>query len=141
VNFDQWDGYGPFRDRLLGSMAASGAPNLVVLTGDIHSAWVNDLRTNFDDEATTMATEFVSTSISSDFPAALIPVAQSSNTAFNHHVKYFDATRRGYLRCTATPSTWTAEFRTSATIDSPSEPVSTTATWVVDAGRPGARPA
>jgi alkaline phosphatase D len=141
VNFDQWDGYGPFRDRLLGLMAASGAPNLVVLTGDIHSAWVNDLRTNFDDEATTMATEFVSTSISSDFPAALIPVAQSSNTAFNHHVKYFDATRRGYLRCTATPSTWTAEFRTSATIDSPSEPVSTTATWVVDAGRPGARPA
>jgi alkaline phosphatase D len=141
LNLDQWDGYGSFRQRVFDSMAASGATNLVVLSGDIHSAWVNDLRTNFDDPATTMATEFVSTSISSDFPAALIPVAELSNQLFNPHVRYFDATRRGYLRCTVTPTAWTTEIRTSATIDSAAETVTTTATWVVDAGHAGAHPA
>src|SRR5262249_29188588 len=140
-NLDQWDGYAPFRQRILESMAASRATNLVVLSGDIHSSWVNDLRTNVDDPASTVATEFVSTSISSDFPAPLIPVAELSNRHFNPHVRSSDATRRGYLRCAVTPSSWTAEFRTSATIDSPSEPVTTTATWVVDAGRAGAHPA
>ena len=41
-------------------------PNPVVLTGDIHSNWVNDLRV--DDrkpESPVVATEFVGTSISS----------------------------------------------------------------------------
>ncbi len=141
LNLDQWDGYGPFRQRVLDSMAASGATNLVVLTGDIHSSWVNDLRTDFDDPATTMATEFVSPSMSSDFPTALIPVAELSNRLFNPHVRFFDGTRRGFLRCTVTPATWTTEIRTSATIDSPRELVTTTATWVVDAGRAGAHPA
>jgi alkaline phosphatase D len=141
LNLDQWDGYGPFRQRVLNSMAASGATNLVVLSGDIHSSWVNDLRTNFDDPASTVATEFVATSISSIFPPELIPIAELSNRQFNPHVRYFDASRRGYLRCAVTPSAWTTEFRTSPTIDSSTVPVATTATWVVEAGRAGAEPA
>ena len=74
------------------------------------------------------------------FPAALIPVVEASNRLFNPHVKYFDASRRGYLRCSVDQATWTTQMQTSTTIDSPGEPVTTSATWVVEAGRAGAVP-
>jgi alkaline phosphatase D len=41
-------------------------PNPVVLTGDIHTNFVNDLKLNFDDsKSPTVGVEFVGTSISS----------------------------------------------------------------------------
>ena len=36
LNYDQWDGYAPARDRML----ADAPADLVVLTGDIHLAGV-----------------------------------------------------------------------------------------------------
>ena len=54
------------RKRLLRFLADRRVPNPVVLTGDIHSNWVNDLKVDFDKpESPTVATEFVGTSISS----------------------------------------------------------------------------
>lgn len=142
LNLDQWDGYRPFRTRVLTALAESGAANPVFLTGDIHSSWVNDLRVDFDDPSSpVVATEFVSTSISSDFPAPFIPLVQGSNAALNPHVKYFDGSRRGYLRATITQDEWRTDMRTSDTIADRAAPVSTSASWVVEAGAPGAQPA
>ena len=42
-NTDQWDGYPLARNRILGHIQEAGINNAVVLSGDIHSAWVNDL--------------------------------------------------------------------------------------------------
>jgi hypothetical protein len=43
----------------------------VVITGAIHSSWVNDLEADFLDPASrTIATEFVGTSVSSNFPVS-----------------------------------------------------------------------
>ena len=142
LNLDQWDGYGPFRARLLGQLAASGASNPVVISGDIHSSWVNDLKVDFADPASpVVATEFVSTSLSSDFPANFVPLVIGSNAALNPHVKYFDGTRHGYIRATVTTDEWRSDFRTSATIATRDAPVATSASWVVENGRPGAHPA
>ena len=46
---DEWDGYGPSRERLLDALENGGIDNVVVLTGDAHSAWGMDVpRDPFD---------------------------------------------------------------------------------------------
>lgn len=65
-SMDKWDGYVAARERLLKVLASTPPSNPVVITGDIHSNWVADLKANFDDPASaTIATEFVGTSMSS----------------------------------------------------------------------------
>ena len=142
TNLDQWDGYAPQRRRLLQFLVDRAVANPVVLAGDIHSTWVNDIPLDFDDPAApAVATEFVSTSISSDFPAALIPFVQQVNAALNQHTRYFQGARRGYLRMTVTPQQWLTEERTVDSIATRQSPVSTTAAFVTEAGSPGAVPA
>lgn len=142
VNLDQWDGYSPQRRRLLDAVVESGAANPVVIAGDIHSTWVNDLRQNFDDPGSaTVATEFVSTSITSEFPPELVPVVEASNAAFNPWVRYFNGRSHGWLSMDVDRSRWLLEERSVASIVTPDAPSSTTARWVVEAGRPGAQQA
>lgn len=47
-NTDQWDGYQGDQRTLLAAMAGSGSTDPVVLTGDIHSSWANDLPMSYD---------------------------------------------------------------------------------------------
>jgi hypothetical protein len=66
VSMDQWSGYPAARSRLLESIAQRAPNRTVVLTGDIHTNWVNELRTDFRRvERPSIAAEFVGTSISS----------------------------------------------------------------------------
>ncbi len=61
---DAWDNYVPERNGLRDHIAAVGASNPVVLTGDVHAAYVCDVKADFDDPASlTVATELVGTSI------------------------------------------------------------------------------
>ncbi|MFC0006348.1 alkaline phosphatase D family protein [Micromonospora siamensis] len=142
VNLDQWDGYSPQRARLLAAVRASGAANPIVLAGDIHSTWVSDLKLDFDDAASpVVASEFVATSITSDFPAELVPVVEASNRAFNPWVRYFNGRTHGWLRMDVDRSRWLTEERSVAAVDSPDAPASTTGRWIVEAGSPGVQPA
>jgi alkaline phosphatase D len=57
---DDWDGYPANRSRLLKHIHDSQAANPVVIGGDAHSFFANDLRLDFDDStAPIVATEFV----------------------------------------------------------------------------------
>ncbi len=87
-----------------------------------------------------MGTEFVATSVTSAFPPPFIPIIIASNAALNPHVRYFDGTTHGYLRCDVDRSTWRTQFRVVDSIASDSSPVRTSASWVVEAGQPGAMP-
>ncbi|GAA3390692.1 alkaline phosphatase D family protein [Cryptosporangium minutisporangium] len=142
VNLDQWDGYHPARTRILRFLAERKIANPVVLAGDIHSSWFSDLRIDRDNlAAPPVAVEFTATSVSSDFPAPFIAPVTAANPSLNPHVRYFDGTLRGYLRCEVTPERWLAEARTVASIATRTSPVSTSASWVTVAGRPGLVPA
>jgi alkaline phosphatase D len=135
-NHDQWDGYEGARDRLLGFVAESGVRNPIVLTGDWHSSWVNDLKADFTDpRSATVATEFVGTSISSGCPWA--PAVAAALPA-NPHVRFFDGERRGWVRHTVTPERWTADYRTVPAPDDAAAPATTLTSWSVESGRPGA---
>lgn len=139
VNHDQWDGYAAARERLLDFIRARRPANPVVVTGDWHSSWVNDLNADpRDPESPTLATEFVGTSISSGCGWA---AAVAAAVPHNPHVKFFDGDRRGYLRCTVTRGHWRSDYRVVPSPADTASPATTLTSWVVEDGRPGAVPA
>jgi alkaline phosphatase D len=141
ANLDQWDGYIAARRRLLSFLAQAQPSNPVVLTGDIHSSWVSDIKADFDNPGSaTIASEFVSPSISSNFPPEFIPLVIASNQAFNPWVKHFDGVFHGYLRCDVTPERWRTDIRVVPTIVTPVAPVTTLKSFVVEDGQPGPVP-
>ena len=140
-NMDAWDGYVAARRRLTDFLAARTPSNPVILSGDIHSAWAANILENFDDPAAgIVAAEFVGTSITSDFPAGLVPAVQVT-LPDNPHIRYFDGLHHGYVRCEVTPGLWRADYRGVDSILTPSSPVSTLASFVVQAGLSGISPA
>ncbi|MFN2565809.1 MAG: alkaline phosphatase [Gemmatimonadaceae bacterium] len=138
VSMDQWSGYPAARDRLLGAISERAPNRAVVLTGDIHASWVNELRSSFAARgAPVVAAEFVATSISSDGDGAeRSSYATDAALAENPHVKWQHA-RRGYLACTVTPETWRTEFRTVPFVTRPDAPIETSSRWRLTRGRPG----
>jgi len=64
---DAWDGFPEARNRLSRQIVQAGVRNPMVLSGDWHSTFVNDIRKDFDKPGSpVIATEFVGTSISSN---------------------------------------------------------------------------
>ncbi len=98
VNNDQWDGYPAERDSLFDHLFGNNIDNAVVLTGDIHTSWANDLPgDNYvaSTGAGSVGVEYVVTSVTSaSFP---IPVGQNLILSLNPHMKYADLTQKGYL--------------------------------------------
>ncbi|ACB53722.1 phosphodiesterase/alkaline phosphatase D [Crocosphaera subtropica ATCC 51142] len=136
-NMDQWDGYIESRHRLLNFLHNNQISNPVVITGDIHSSWVNDLKLDFDDpRSPTVATEFVGTSISSQFPQEYIAPIKLARIV-NPHVKFFEGTKHGYVRCTVTPEYFKSDYRVVSSVLDPDASVDTLQSFVVKNGQPG----
>jgi alkaline phosphatase D len=97
-NDDQWDGYPAERDNIQNTVLNNNIPNFVVLTGDIHSSWANDIPTasyNGSTGAGSVGVEFVATSTTSS--GSPLPVSQSLLQGFNPHMKFIDLTNHGYV--------------------------------------------
>lgn len=136
---DAWDGFPAARARILQHFATNGIRNPVVITGDWHSTFVNDLKIDFKDPASpVVATEFVGTSISSNGDAIVYGPYYGPMVPDNPHIRFFDGDRRGYVRCTLTPDDWRTDLRMVSTVSTSDAPVSTFASFVVKDGIPGA---
>ncbi len=138
---DQWPGYEANRQRILKYFESHPGLNPVVLTGDIHQNFVNDLV--IDDRKSDqpiVATEFVGTSISSSGDGADKRKGQDEILAENPYIRYTNG-ERGYVSCEVTPKTWTAKFQTVPYVTKPGAPLVTRKTYVVENGRPGAQEA
>lgn len=140
VVVDTWDGYADERRQVLDALAGS-VENIVVLTGDFHSAAVADLRADpFDQVLPVIGSEFMATSISSSFfdsdevVEGLVGAALSANP----QIKWFDA-RRGYTRCEVTPERWVSTYRVVEDQFDEDSACSTASEWEVVAGSPGVR--
>jgi alkaline phosphatase D len=138
LSMDQWSGYPAALDRLLGAIAQRARNRTVVITGDIHSHWVNELRSSFPDpRAPTIGAEFVGTSISSEGDGAdRQAYVTDAALAENAHVKWHSG-RRGYVTCTVTPESWRAEYRTVPFVTRPGAPIETPSRWRLTRGRAG----
>lgn len=103
LNLDQWDGYPHARGRLLDVIEGNGIDNVVVLTGDIHSSWANEIVRDpwrAYDPATSagaLAVEFVTPSVtSSGLSSEGNETVSMLALRENPHVKYVNAWAHGY---------------------------------------------
>ena len=105
TNPDQWDGYPAARERLLSAISNTGRDNLIVLTGDLHSSWANEIADTPYDAATydpstsagSRGVEFIAPGITSRaIDPAFAPLIESRILANNPHTKFVDFTHQGY---------------------------------------------
>lgn len=138
-SMDKWDGYLASRDRLMAFLAQRQPSNPIVLTGDVHNNWALDLKADFNlPESAIVGSEFVGTSISSGGDGADSSPTVEAYLPDNPHIKFFN-NQRGYVRCTATPTTWKADYLVMSGVITPFGTISNRASFVVDNGVRGLR--
>lgn len=97
VNADQWDGYNVDRQEIEDHIINNHIKNVVILTGDIHTSWANDVPGPgyvSSTGANSVCVEFVTTSVtSSNFN---LPVSETVIRTLNPHMKYAKLTGHGY---------------------------------------------
>jgi alkaline phosphatase D len=110
---DAWDGYGWARERFYAQARAAGASDLVVLSGDSHSFWVNRLA---DAQGRAMGLELGTAGISSpgDFPdsgfsTGAVRALDRAVMDHNPEVEWTDSLHQGYVRL----ELWRGEGRAS----------------------------
>lgn len=104
-NLDAWDGYAYEREVILGT-AKSKNLNLVVIAGDTHNAWANELK---DVQGDTVGVEFATSSVSSpgleyylNLPAEQIPATEAAIVDLVPDLKYANLKDRGFMTLTFT---------------------------------------
>lgn len=107
---DNWNGYPMARARLLAALQAN-ANNALVLAGDSHNAWANDL----PGDGRLAGVEIGCTSVSSPGIEAVLNRAEPGAreavlTGFNEGLSWCDNANRGYTLVTVTPEAAVANY-------------------------------
>jgi alkaline phosphatase D len=136
INSDQWDGYPFDRQKLFDYIVADSIKNVVVLTGDIHTAWANDLPlSNYDslNRNNSVGVEFVTPSISSgnELPQQISVV---TIYALAQHVRYVDLSLHGYYVLDLTPQRTQSDFVYVSTVTSKNYSIIQGPSWYVNEG-------
>ncbi len=139
INSDQWDGYLADRTKLYDHIRDNEIDNVIVLTGDIHTSWANDLPYNIFQYnrftgAGSIAVEFVTTSVtttSSPFP---IPPANDIIKTVLPYIKYVELSRKGYTLLDLTKERAQADFFYVFTIRIPYSYEEWRQAWYTDDG-------
>ncbi len=112
VNNDQWDGYAFQRSQIQNHILNNNINDVVILTGDIHTAWANDVpgsNYNSSTGAGSVCVEFVGSSVtSSNFPFA---VGVNLIKSFNPHMKYVNLDGWGYYTLDVKKNRTQADYR------------------------------
>lgn len=139
LSSDGWDGYRGDRDAIVrAGQRAAGDP--VVLTGDVHLHFANEIKADFDDpDSETVGVELVTTSVTSGGDGSDEVTGGEDVLAENPHIKYI-ADRRGYLSMRLERRRLTADFMTMPYVTGHGAPISTDRRYVVPAGEPGLHP-
>ncbi len=113
-NLDAWDGYAYEREVILG-LSRSLDKNLVVLAGDTHNAWANDLETL---DGSAVGVEFATASVTSPglesylaVPPDMIDQTEQVITTLVDPLRYLNASQRGYLLVSFTDEQARADWR------------------------------
>jgi alkaline phosphatase D len=134
---DQWSGYETARLRFMRFLAERKPSNPVVVTGDVHSNWVCELRERFREPSSpAVAVEFTGTSISSGGDGADVPERVAAYLADNPQIKFHNA-QRGYVVCEASAGSMRAEYRVLDRVTVSGSAIRTKASFVVEHGRAG----
>lgn len=135
-SMDQWPSCAYERMQLVKFLSQRRISNPVVLTGDIHSNWANELRV--DDRRTedsVVASEFVATSLSSGGNGIDRPANLDALLASNACIKFHNA-QRGYILCDVTPKQWKSDYIVVDDVLKPGGKIASRKAFVVEAGNP-----
>ena len=98
VYLDSWDGYPVAREKFFMRLKSEGIEDVLVLTGDAHEYWVNDLTTDGGDK---IGMELVTTSVSSEtlgkYMGNTVKDYALLMTQVNQDVRYYNAEFNGYI--------------------------------------------
>jgi alkaline phosphatase D len=110
---DSWDGYPAARERLYAAFRrAKSRP--IVLSGDSHAAWANDLH---DAAGKQVAVEFGCTAITSPSYGSLLPEMGALIADANKgEVRFCDQVGKGFTLLTLTPEHAVADSVTVSTV-------------------------
>jgi alkaline phosphatase D len=137
---DAWDGFPAARNRITDRFVQAGVRNPVILTGDWHSTFVNDIHRDFDQPGSpVVATEFVGSSVSSNGDRQVYGPYYGPMIQHNPHIRFFDGDRRGYVRCRLDGQQWRTDLQMVTTVSRADAPAYTLASFTVEDGRPGAQ--
>ena len=136
INPDQWDGYPFDKERLYDYITGNNISNVVVLTGDIHTSWANDLPLpNYDtaNRENSVGVEFVATSITSNNELPPL-VSEALIYGMAPHVRYVNLYMHGYYVLDVTPQRTQADYVFVSTITSQAYVDSAGPSWYVNNG-------
>lgn len=144
-NADQWDGYAPARERLFKQLREHRIDNNIVMSGDIHSSWCNDLTSTPWDESAydpsngkgAVGVEFITPAVSS--PSPITDPVEAVNRAkllptVSPHIKYVDFVKRGYVVMDVTRQQAQGEIYHVPTVDERVDGETLAKTFVTEAG-------
>jgi alkaline phosphatase D len=135
ASMDSWDGYRASRARIQQGWIDRGTRNPVVLTGDVHRAWANDLKADYNNaNSATIGTELVTSSVTSSGDGDGSTTVPDAGT--NPWLKFYN-NRRGYVRATLSPTQLRADFRAVAKVSEHGAAATTVKSFVVQEGQPG----
>lgn len=133
---DGWDGYRADRDTLVQAWDERGVANPVVLTGDVHVHFANELKADFwEPSSPTVGVELVSTSITSGGDGSDEVRGEKEVLAENPHIKYIRG-RRGFVLSEYTPTELQVDFMTIPAVTVPDAEASVDRRYIVPAGEP-----
>ncbi|TBW57965.1 alkaline phosphatase [Marinobacter halodurans] len=116
-NLDAWDGYYYEREQVL-KIFNEANKNLVVLAGDTHNAWANNLHLDAGNGGTAVGVEFATASVSSpgletylQVPPDSIAQVEEALVTLIDDLQYSNASQRGYLKLTLTQDEARSDWR------------------------------
>ncbi len=113
INLDAWDAFEAEREGIL-QTAKQAEANLIVLAGDTHNAWANDL---VDSTNAACGVEFAVSSVTSPgledllkIPKEAVAPTEAQLMSLIQNLRYTNLNERGYMTVTFTNEQATAEF-------------------------------
>lgn len=130
---DIWDGYAATRDRTLAALAPTR--NAVVLGGDVHSFWLNDVHRDAENpDSPIVASEVVTSCLASrPGPDALFGPAQR----LNPHVRFLDNAHAGHVLLDVAPDRIDVRARAVISLADPASGCTTLTRGTIVDRRPG----
>ncbi len=129
---DSWDGYPVARNHFYEALDAAGLNDMLVLTGDAHEFWVNDLTMETGKK---VGVELVTTAVSSETISSYLGDGTADHnlllTKENDDARYYNATVNGFLDLTVTSKKVNARMISVNTILSKDYSVNETASFAL----------
>lgn len=129
---DSWDGYPVARENFYAALSAAGLNDLLVLTGDAHEFWLNDLTS---ESGSKVGVEIVTSSVSSETLTAYLGDGTKDYslllTKENPDAKFYDPTKSGFIDLTLNAKAATVRMMNVDTVLSRDYAISETARFTL----------